>query len=64
MITPLFALVLAVVVGIMLIAMGVNVYLVASGASSDMAKDLAATCADTWKSGAAAFFGLIAGKSI
>lgn len=61
--SPLFKLVFATVVALVVVAIGINVALVFAGTKGTMAEDLASTCQDTWRSGAAAIFGLIVGKA-
>jgi hypothetical protein len=62
-ITPLFALIFGTVLLLTLISMGIMVWFVFEAPSSAMAKDVAATCSHTWKTGAGAIFGLLMGKA-
>lgn len=62
--TPVFKLVFVSVVGLTLIAMGINVGLVVLGATSDSAMSLADTCSTTWKTGSGAIIGLLGGRAL
>jgi hypothetical protein len=59
-----FLAVFIVTVVLTVLSIGINVVLVLTGSETTMAKDLAETCATTWKSGSGAVFGMLAGKAL
>jgi len=63
-ITPLFAVVFSFVIFLTVLSIGIQTALVFYGPESDMAKQLAEDCSTGWKTGTAAIFGLIGGKSL